>query len=61
MQVRSMPYGKYDYSKNPMSRKISGSRGGEESFGNAVEKVEKEEKGEALSITIAGKGAIQRQ
>ncbi len=58
MQVTSMPYGKYDYSKNPMNRKISGSRGGEESFGNAVEKVEKEEKGEALSIAIAGKGAI---
>ena len=55
MQVTSMPYGKYDYSKNPMNRKISGSRGGEESFGNAVEKVEKEEKGEALSIAIAGK------
>ena len=58
MQVTSMPYGKYDYSKNPMNRKIPGSRGGEESFGNAVEKVEKEEKGEALSIAIAGKGAI---
>ena len=58
MQVTSMPYGKYDYSKNPMNRKIPGSRGGEESFGNAVEKVEKEEKGEALSIAIAGKGTI---
>lgn len=58
MQVTSMPYGKYDYQKNPMSRKIPSSQGGEESFGNTVEKVEKEEKGKALSITIAGKGPI---
>lgn len=58
MQVTSMPYGKYDYQKAPMNKKVPELQGGEESFGNAVEKVEKEERGKALSITIAGKGPI---
>lgn len=59
MQVTSMPYGKYDYSKNPMNRKIPGSQGGEESFGNAVTKAEKEEKGKHLNLAVvAGEGGM---
>lgn len=58
MQVTSMPYGKYDYQKAPMNKKVPELQGGEESFGNAVEKVEKEEKGKHLNIAIAGKGEI---
>lgn len=59
MQVTSMPYGRYDYQKNPMSRKIPGSQGGEESFGNAVAKAEKEEKGKFLNLTaVAGEGGM---
>ncbi len=59
MQVTSMPYGKYDYQKTPMNKKVPGSQGGEESFGNAVTKAEKEEKGKQLNLPlVAGKGGM---
>ena len=59
MQVTSMPYGKYDYPKTPMNKKVLGSQGGEESFGNAVTKAEKEEKGKFLNLAVvAGEGGM---
>ena len=59
MQVTSMPYGRYDYQKNPMNRKIPGSQGEDKSFGNAVTKAEKEEKGKHLNLAVvAGEGGM---
>lgn len=59
MQVTSTLCGKYDYSKNPMSRKIPGSQGEDKSFGNAVTKAEKEEKGKHLNLAVvAGEGGM---
>ena len=56
MQVTSIPYGKYDYQKTPMNKKVPGSQGGEESFGNAVTKAEK---GKQLNLAlVAGKGGM---
>ena len=53
MQVTSMPYGKYDYPKTPMNKKVLGSQGGEESFGNAVTKAEKEFGGGTGKLKLA--------
>lgn len=59
MQVTSMSYGKYDYQKNPMNKKVPGSQGEDKSFGNAVTKAEKEEKGKHLNLAVvAGEGGM---
>ncbi len=58
MQITGASGNKYNYGQMSMDRRYPDLNGEDKSFGNAVEKVEKEEKGEALSIAIAGKGAI---
>ena len=58
MQITGASGNKYNYGQMSMDRRYPDLNGEDKSFGNAVEKVEKEEKGEALSIAIAGKGTI---
>lgn len=59
MQVTSTLCGKYDYQKNPMNKKVPGSQGEDKSFGNAVTKAEKEEKGKHLNLAVvAGEGGM---
>ena len=58
MQITGASGNKDNYGQMSMDRRYPDLNGEDKSFGNAVEKVEKEEKGEALSIAIAGKGAI---
>ena len=55
MQVTNTSGNKYDYSQVLlMNRRSPGLQEENKSFGNAVEKVEKEEKGEELRICLAG-------